>query len=416
MKSYRETLDWLYTQLPMYQRTGAFVGKIDLQKTQELMALLDHPEQMSCLHIAGTNGKGSVSHMLAAILQHSHYRTGLYTSPHLVDFRERIRINGTVIPASYVQRFVHRYHRKFQQLGLSFFEMTVGLAFDYFRQQATDINVLEVGLGGRLDSTNVVSPELSIITHIGLDHMDFLGHSLPAIAREKAGIIKPGVPVLIGRRQVETEEVFAQVAQDNGAPLYYAEDLLPSPPERLNLDLAGHYQKENARTALAAAELLTRQGFSIRSPLAPALEQVIPRTGLRGRWEILQHAPLTIADTAHNAGAIATVMEQIRQQSYRQLHLVWGMVRDKDLSTILPLLPTTARYYFCAPDVPRALAAPELHRAAQACDLQGKVYTRVEEAYRAALQQANDQDLIYIGGSTFTVAEVLPPAPASAPE
>lgn len=416
MKSYRETLDWLYTQLPMYQRTGAFVGKIDLQKTQDLMALLDHPEKRPCLHVAGTNGKGSVSHMMAAILQHSRYRTGLYTSPHLVDFRERIRIDGAMIPASYVQEFVHRYHPDFQQLGLSFFEMTVGLALDYFRQQKTDVNVLEVGLGGRLDSTNIVKPELSIITHIGFDHMDFLGHTLDAIAREKAGIIKPGVPVLIGRKQAETEEVFAQAARDNGAPLYYAEDLLPNPPENLNLDLAGHYQKENARTALAAAELLTRQGFSIRSPLAPALEQVIPRTGLRGRWEILQHAPLTIADTAHNEGAIATVMEQIREQSYRQLHLVWGMVRDKDLSAILPLLPIEAQFYFCAPDVPRALPAPELQQAAQAYHLQGTSYPRVADAYRAAQQQAGDQDLIYVGGSTFTVAEVLPPALVSAPE
>ncbi|MGB0175550.1 MAG: bifunctional folylpolyglutamate synthase/dihydrofolate synthase [Owenweeksia sp.] len=402
--NYQETLDWLFAQLPMYQRVGQVAYKADLKNTEQLMELLDHPEtKFRSVHVAGTNGKGSVSHMLAAIFQKAGYKTGLYTSPHLVDFRERIRINGLMIPEEKVVDFVDRYQSDFISIGLSFFEMTVGMAFHYFADEKVDMAIVEVGMGGRLDSTNVIIPELSIITNISLDHTQFLGNTLPLIAREKAGIIKPGVPVVIGEANDETRPVFEEIARKRNTLLHYA----GTPDPQWLSDLNGPYQPQNLATVQKSIAVLEELGYTLSENALPALKEVKRLTGLRGRWEMLQENPRVIADTGHNEAGVKLVMKQLLNETFSRLHIVWGMVGDKDSSAILKLLPQKAIYYFCKPDLPRGKDVSLLQREGSEVGLRGNSYASVQQAYAAALQTANSDDLIFIGGSTFVVAEVL---------
>lgn len=392
----------------MYQRVGKSAYKADLSNTHALMEVLGHPENsFRSVHVAGTNGKGSSSHMLAAIFQAAGYKTGLYTSPHLVDFRERIRINGSMIPEEAVIDFVAQHREAFSDLGLSFFEMTVGLAFDYFRQEEVDIAIIEVGMGGRLDSTNVIRPELSLITHIGLDHTQFLGDTLAKIAGEKAGIIKEGVPVVISERQEECEAVFSAKAAEMSAPLYFAYQDVASARLYLDLDLKGDYQENNLRGVLCAVDRLEENGWKLQPFVESALSKVSALTGLRGRWEVLNRAPLTICDTGHNLTGVQALVDQIKKQSFRQLHIVWGMVGDKELKSILRILPQSAFYYFTQAQIPRALPSEELKREALKFGLAGKAYADVASAVKAAEAQTLSDDLIFIGGSTFVVGEYL---------
>ena len=404
--TYRECLEWLYAQLPMYQRVGQSAYKADLKSTEELMEVLGHPEsKFMSVHIAGTNGKGSVAHMLAAVFQQSGYKTGLYTSPHLKDFRERVRINGKMISEDAVLEFVETNKEEFEKIGLSFFEMTVGLAYDYFAKEKVDIAIVEVGMGGRLDSTNVITPELSIITNISLDHTQFLGHTEALIAREKAGIIKPGVPTVIGEKHEDTTPVFIEVAREKEAPLIFAEEQI-SLREIRNLDLGGKYQERNMRTTAAAIHELEKLGYEFRQ-VEEALADMKNLTGLRGRWEILGDRPKIIADTAHNEAGISVVLDQLKRESYRQLHIIFGTVSDKNLSAILRMLPKAAIYYFCKPDLPRGKDAEELKSEALRFGLSGKTYPSVRAALDAAIKHTLADDLIYVGGSNFVVAEVL---------
>ena len=404
--TYGECLEWLYAQLPMYQRVGKSAYKADLKSTEELMEALGHPEnQFKSVHIAGTNGKGSVAHMLAAIFQQSGYKTGLYTSPHLKDFRERVRINGQMISEEAVLEIVETNRSKFEKIGLSFFEMTVGLAYDYFAREKVDIAIVEVGMGGRLDSTNVITPELSIITNISLDHTQFLGHTEALIAREKAGIIKPGVPVVIGEKHKDTLPVFKEVAREQEAPLILAEEEI-SLREIRTLDLEGRYQEKNMRTAMASIHALEKQGYQFKD-LDKALANVKRLTGLRGRWEILGDRPKIIADTAHNLAGLEVVLDQLKRETFRQLHIVFGTVSDKNLNEILRMLPKAAIYYFCKPDLPRGKDAEELKSEALRFGLSGKAYPSVKAALEAAIKHTLADDLIYVGGSNFVVAEVL---------
>jgi len=439
MMDYPQTLDYLYTQLPMFTRVGASAFKKDLTNTIALCNLLGNPQQkFRSIHVGGTNGKGSTSHMLAAVLQTAGYKTGLYTSPHLKDFRERIRINGEMISEDEVVNFVAQHRSDFEQIQPSFFEMTVALAFDAFARHEVYIAVIEVGLGGRLDSTNIITPLLSVITNIGYDHMNLLGDTLPEIAAEKAGIIKPGIPVIIGEYQPEIASVFLDRAQQAGSSLRFAsqeweaeagvesskfdvqnydDDLLKvevknTESERslpnLSLDLTGSYQLKNIETVLSVVEELRTQGFTITDEqLTAALRQVKALTGLQGRWQTLSHHPLTICDTGHNAEGIQEVLKNIAAILYDRLHVVIGMVNDKDISKVLGLLPKDAHYYFCRPDIPRGLEADVLQQQALALGLQGNVYTSVGAALQAAQQQAGPNDLVFAGGSTFVVAEIV---------
>lgn len=390
----------------MYQRVGKAAYKADLSNTILLADHLGNPENsFKSIHVAGTNGKGSTSHMLASILQHAGYKVGLYTSPHLKDFRERIRINGEMIPEDYVTNFIGMHKEFFEVNALSFFEMTVGLAFDYFRKEEVDITVIEVGLGGRLDSTNIITPEVSVITNIGFDHMNFLGNTLEEIAAEKAGIIKENIPVVIGEIQKETRYVFEQVAEQNFAPICFAEELvIPG----FQTDLSGTYQKKNLRTAIAAIHSLKERGWEIpEHAIRSGLLTVVSTTGLRGRWEVIQDSPKVICDTAHNREGLEIVLDQLGGEPYEKLRIVMGVVNDKDLDSILPLFPEEATYYFCKPDVPRGMEAEKLKLEAAEFLLLGEAFNSVEEAYRKALKEADDEDIIYVGGSTFTVAEII---------
>lgn len=408
MSRYQECIDWLFAQLPMFQRAGGAAYKADLHNTEALMSLLSHPERgLVCVHVGGTNGKGSVSHMLAAICQAAGYKTGLYTSPHLLDFRERIRINGEKIAPDAVVDFVETHREDFKALGLSFFEMTVGLAFKHFRDQDCDIAIIEVGMGGRLDSTNVVQPLVSVITNISFDHMQYLGNTRGAIAGEKAGIIKANTPVVISERHPETDAVFEARAAQMGAPLYFAQELISRERASIGLDLKGQYQEKNLRAVLCTVDRLEESGWSLRAHVGTALQQVQELTGLRGRWEVLAQRPFCVADTAHNEAGIEAVLAQINRHSFRQLHIVWGMVQDKDRRVILRMLPKSAIYYFCAPDIPRALPAEALKREALKFGLSGKSYPSVGAAYAEARAAVLSDDFIYVGGSTFTVAGVL---------
>lgn len=390
----------------MYQRVGTAAYKANLDNTLQLAAYLGHPERsFKSVHIAGTNGKGSTSHMLASVFQEAGYRTGLYTSPHLKDFRERIKVNGKMIPKKKVVSFISQHRSFFENQQLSFFEMTVGLAFDYFKTEKVDIAIVEVGLGGRLDSTNIITPEVSVITNIGLDHTQFLGTTLAAIAAEKAGIIKQNIPVVIGETTVETKSVFQKISEEKEAPVYFAEE------DEFNFrptDLKGVYQKMNQRTVLKTIQLLQKKGWIISEEnSSEGLQKVIENTGLLGRWQVLQEAPKIICDTAHNKEGLRYVLKQLEEERYDSLHIVLGMVNDKAVETILPLFPVNATYYFCKPDIARGMNAEELRTFAKDFKLTGKTYKSVQKAVAAARKSALPDDLIFVGGSTFVVAEVV---------
>lgn len=402
--TYKETLDWLFQQLPMYQRDGKSAYKADLVNTHKLMEGLNHPEsKFKSIHIGGTNGKGSVSHMLAALFQSAGYKTGLYTSPHLKDFRERIRINGKMIPESEVTQFVKKNKTEFQAIGLSFFEMTVGMAFDYFANQKVDIALIEVGMGGRLDSTNVINPELSIITNISLDHTAFLGTTKSSIAFEKAGIIKTNTPVVVGENDPETDPVFLSAAKERKAKLEFAGNFKEIP----ETDLKGSYQQKNVKTVLRAIEVLKARGFNLSQHL-DSLKTVSQTTGLRGRWELLATEPRIICDTGHNLAGLAQVVKQLKTEQYSNLRMIWGTMSDKDIEPILEILPT-AVYYLCQPNIPRAMALKDLHSKFMEFrpDLKVHIFDNVKSAYKKAQVDAHIDDLIFVGGSTFVVAEIL---------
>lgn len=406
MKTYSETVEWMFQQLPMYQQVGSKAYKVDLSNIYKLVQQLDNPHHLfKTIHVAGTNGKGSVSHMLASVLQESEYKVGLYTSPHLKDFRERIRINGKMIPEAEVVKFITENKSFFEQESLSFFEMTVGMAFEFFAEEKVDVAVIEVGLGGRLDSTNIITPEVSVITNIGFDHMSILGNTLPEIAAEKAGIIKNGIPVVIGEYQEETFPVFKRIAEEKNAPLFLAEDFSG---KIYSSDLKGHYQQKNTRTVSMTLEVLKEIGWHITPEAAEkGFSNVVSNTGLRGRWDVLQENPKVICDTAHNKEGLIYTMKQLQEEEFSQLHMVIGIVNDKDLEAVLPLFPKSAKYYFAKPNVPRGLDAAILKEKAAEKGLFGEVYNSVSEAYKSALAKAVVGDVIYVGGSTFTVAEII---------
>lgn len=426
---YKQTLSWMFEKLPMYQRIGGAAYKADLTNTIELLELLNQPQHaFKSVHIAGTNGKGSVSHLLASVFQEAGFKTGLYTSPHLRDFRERIRINGAMIPEENVISFIHQYADQFEKIGLSFFEMTVGMAFNYFREEKVDIAIIETGMGGRLDSTNLVEPLLSVITNIGMDHMQFLGDTIEKIAFEKAGIIKKNTPVVIGQWQSETIGVFEAKASQMSAPLIVADKKFDANRlqtldqnmqvfdiwkdsqlfiEKLELPLLGHYQQKNLITVMAALDQL-RTTFDIPlDTIRDGLEAVVRNTGLAGRWQIVSRNPVAIADTGHNADGIKEIVFQLRLMQYKQLHFVIGVVNDKSVDTMLQLLPRHAIYYFCKADIPRGMPAAELAEKAFESGLRGRVYDSVRDAFFSALNAARPEDLVFVGGSTFVVAEIV---------
>lgn len=405
--NYQETLEWMFNQLPMYQNQGATAYKKDLTNTILLMDYLRHPEKnIKTIHVAGTNGKGSTSHLLAAVLQEAGYKVALYTSPHLKDFRERIKINGVDISEDFVCDFMNKHKPFFKENQLSFFEMTVGLAFDYFAKQKVDIAIIEVGMGGRLDSTNIITPLISVITNIGLDHTQFLGDTLPLIAAEKAGIIKSNIPVIIGEYTNDTREVFISKAKQENAAIYFASDLIE---ENYPSALLGDYQRHNKKTVLQTLKVLQSQNkfFISQENIINGFQNVINTTHLQGRWQILQKKPKVICDTAHNKNGLEIVMQQLQKELFSQLHIVLGVVNDKDLDEILPLFPQKAKYYFSKPNIPRGLEASILQEKASEFGLHGLIYDSVIIAYEKALQVASSDDLIYIGGSTFVVAEIL---------
>lgn len=404
--NYQQTLDYLFSQLPMFQRVGASAYKADLNNTIELCKLLHHPEKnFKSIHIAGTNGKGSTSHMLASILQEAGYKVGLYTSPHLKDFRERIKINGVMISEQEVVDFVIKHQSEFEQINLSFFEWTVGLAFDYFSKKQVDIAVIETGLGGRLDSTNVITPLVSVITNIGKDHTQFLGETLAKIASEKAGIIKKNIPIVIGETQQEIKQIFIDKAIEMSAKIFFADKIITTNYES---DLKGIYQEKNKKTVLAAIQQLMNSGFSITEEnIKNGLLNVVKNTGLLGRWQILSENPLTICDTGHNEAGIKEVLKQISLTKHNHLHFVFGAVNDKEIDSILSMLPKNATYYFCQAKIPRALDVNVLYTKAKEFELKGNPYDSVENAIKQAKANASANDFVFVGGSTFVVAEAI---------
>ena len=408
--NYQDTLEYLYNSAPMFQQVGAGAYKEGLENTRALDAHFRHPhEHFHSLHIAGTNGKGSCSHTLAAILQSAGYRVGLYTSPHLVDFRERIRVNGQPISKDYVIRFVEEERAFFEPLSPSFFELTTAMAFKYFADEKVDVAVVEVGLGGRLDCTNIIHPDLCIITNISLDHTQFLGHTLAQIAGEKAGIIKPGIPVVIGETTPETRPVFCQKAQEEGAPIHWAEEEgHENDYPGLSFELKGLYQEKNRRTLLTALSILKEIGYRLtENDIRQGFAHVVELTGLMGRWQKLQDSPTLICDTGHNTGGIAYIAQQLRAQPCHRLHIVLGMVNDKDIRGVLALLPHEADYYFTQASVKRALPADELARLGTEAGLKGEAFANVPAAVRAAQKRSLPEDFIFVGGSTFVVADLL---------
>jgi dihydrofolate synthase/folylpolyglutamate synthase len=428
---YNQTLDWLFSQLPMFQRVGKAAYKADLSGTIELLKHLGNPQdKFKAIHVAGTNGKGSVSHILASILQEAGYNTGLYTSPHLKDFRERIRIDDSMVSEEEVVDFVAKYKDFFEKIKPSFFEMTVGMAFERFADEKVNIAVLETGMGGRLDSTNISNPIVTVITNIGYDHMQFLGDSLTKIAGEKAGIIKPGIPLVVGKRQPEVDEVFETKCKDLGSPVVYADEHFSLRKietrekstlvydvwfddrlflEQLESPLLGNYQAGNLATAFQTLELLkSKYQFKVgEEEIREGVSRIVENTGLQGRWQILSTNPLTICDTAHNPEGIQAVVNQIQESSFGHLHFVFGMVNDKSPESILYLLPKQATYYFCKPDIPRGMEAEELQQHAFKAGLRGEAYNTVQHAYNSAVNNAGVNDLVFIGGSTFVVAEIV---------
>ncbi len=428
--NYKETLDFLFKQLPMYQRIGNAAYKADLQTTLELDKYFKHPHKhYKTIHVAGTNGKGSVSHCIASVLQAAGYKVGLYTSPHLKDFRERIRVNGEIISKKDVTGFVAKHQEIIKELEPSFFEMSVAMAFDYFKQKNVDVAVIEVGMGGRLDSTNIIQPELSVITNIGKDHTAFLGDTLGAIAIEKGGIIKKDVSVVIGQTQTETEPVFRAIAQERGTSILFADQKYHAPYSTLSLDqkqvfqiykndtivyadlkldLLGRYQQKNVLTVLTALDALDSTVFNISNDqLYNGLANVVKNTGLIGRWQYLGYNPRIICDTGHNTDGIRMIVEQLENTPYDKLHFVLGMVNDKDHAAILELLPGDAQYYFTKASIPRSLKEDDLLEIACKAGLKGKAYADVSFALKEAQKNAGVNDLIFIGGSTFIVADAL---------
>lgn len=432
MKNYSEILDYLYSQLPMFHRTGALAYKDTLDNTWALDEMFEYPHrQFKTIHIAGTNGKGSVSHMLASVLQEAGYRVGLYTSPHLVDFRERIRVNGEMIPESDVISFVTRFldMNSIQKLEPSFFELTVAMAFDHFKNRQTDVAVVEVGLGGRLDSTNIIIPEVSVITNISLDHTALLGETIPLIAAEKAGIIKSGIPVVISESNEAYNFVFENKAAELGSPIVFADRdyqasysmLLSEQLQVFNFhqngkleyrdlktDLLGSYQRRNVAGVLKTLDVLTNKGWQIDlAAICRGLERVKANTGLRGRWEIVGSNPAVICDTGHNEGGLRIVVDQLRNMAWKKLHIVFGMVSDKDIDSVLKLMPKEAIYYFTQAAIPRAMDSELLKQRAQAAGLRGNTFPSVKVAAREALAHAGTEDVVFIGGSSFVVADYL---------
>jgi len=426
---YAQTVDYLFQKLPMYSRIGAAAYRADLTNTWQLTDFIGNPERkFKSIHIAGTNGKGSTSHMLAAIFQEAGYKTGLYTSPHLKDFRERIKINGEMISEEFVVDFVQRIREVSERMDPSFFEITVVMAFDYFAQQNVDIAIVEVGLGGRLDSTNIIIPELSVITNIGFDHMSLLGNTLAAIAFEKAGIIKHGVPVVVGEHHPETAPIFSQRAHEEEAPIKFASqqryvtdwkyqrhtlvaEVTQSPvADDVNfytLDLAGIYQTKNLVTVLEAVHTLRGKGWKLEpKTVARALSRVKKLTGLHGRWELIHEHPDIVLDVAHNEDGIKQLLRQVEVTDHEELHIVIGMVKDKAIDTVLSLLPRKAHYYFTRAQIPRALPEAELAAQGNAVGLPGSSYPTVPEALAAAKARARARDLVVVCGSVFVVAEV----------
>lgn len=427
--NYSQTLDYLFSRLPMYQRVGAAAYKADLTNTVKICQALGNPEKkLPCIHVAGTNGKGSTSHMIASVLQKAGYKVGLYTSPHLLDFRERIKINGKMIPKEFIVEFVDQHKKTFEKIEPSFFEWTVGLAFDYFAKKEVDVAVIEVGLGGRLDSTNVIDPVVSVITNIGMDHMNLLGDTLQKIAGEKAGIIKARKPVVISQYQSEVAGLFLNKAKELKASIQFAAKeykvitakkengflLVTLLDRRTNntttykLDLTGTYQVKNLIGVIAVLRVIAENGFIINEEdIHKGLSNVIKSTGLSGRWQTLNEKPLIICDTGHNEDGIKEVLHNLSLYSYKQLHFIIGAVNDKDVSSILKLLPKDAIYYFTKASVPRALPEAELKQKAEETGLKGITFSSVKEALTAAKTKAKANDLIFVGGSTFVVADVL---------
>lgn len=401
--TYQETLNWMFAQLPMFQREGKTAFKKDLTNIIVFSKELGFPEKkFKSIHVAGTNGKGSTSHMLASILQEAGYKVGLYTSPHLKSFTERVRINGTKIPEQKVLSFIAKHKDFLEYQKLSFFEMTVGLAFDYFANEKVDIAIVEVGLGGRLDSTNIITPEISVITNIGLDHTQFLGDTLPEIASEKAGIIKKKIPVVIGEKQPEVKSVFQEKATESAAEVIFVSNDM----KEYKTDLLGDYQKANSKTAVTAIRHL--KGFQISEKnILEGLLHVVKNTNLKGRWQLLQENPKVICDTAHNKEGLTLVINQLKKEKYTKLHIVLGFVSDKKLEDVLSLFPEEATYYFCKPNIPRGLNETILLEKAFHFGLLGAAYLSVKKAFKEALNNANQGDIIYVGGSTFVVAEII---------
>ncbi|MRT91795.1 folylpolyglutamate synthase/dihydrofolate synthase family protein [Ancylomarina sp. 16SWW S1-10-2] len=427
--NYQETINYLFNQLPMFQRTGKAAYKANLDTTLALDAYFNHPHQnYKCIHVAGTNGKGSVSHALASVLQSAGYKVGLYTSPHLRDFRERVKVNGEMISEDVVVDFVASYKLKFEELSPSFFEMTVALAFDHFAKEKVDVAVIEVGLGGRLDSTNIIDPLLTIITNISFDHVGLLGNSLPIIAGEKAGIIKNNIPVVIGEKQAESQAVFIEKAKSHSAPILFAEDeydLLGTHLDEnfrhliykslgsgnelsLKSDLLGIYQVKNIRTALVALNQLNQLGFNLTDEIIKdGISKIVAQTSLLGRWQCLGNKPKIICDTGHNVAGFLEIIKQFDLLQFEHLHIVIGMVDDKDIDEVLRLLPKDASYYFTKASIPRALNENLLKKKADQFNLRGLAYESVAEALSASKKEAGKDDMIFIGGSTFIVAEVV---------
>ena len=404
MENYESVLSWMLSQLPMYQKKGAQAYRPDLSKMEDFCKYLQYPQHnIKTIHIAGTNGKGSTAHMMASVLQEHGLKVGMYVSPHLKDFRERIQINGKYIDKEYVVEFVKDHCSYFDSHSLSFFEMTVGMAFSYFSDKEVDFAVIEVGMGGRLDGTNLITPELSIITNVGLDHTQFLGDNLETIATEKAGIIKPKTPVIIGSTQLETQSVFRMKAKEMEAKIIYADQ---QDTVHYESDLKGNYQKQNIQTIVTGLRNL--KGIEIdEEKLKHGLMNVVSNTGIQGRWQILNHSPLIVADLAHNKEGLQYVIPQLKSYSYSQLHIVLGFVKDKAVDEILKLFPLDARYYLCAAKIPRSLDIKELDQLAHDLNLDYLSFPSVERAYLEAKNQAQANDLIYVGGSTFVIAEIL---------
>jgi len=425
--NYDQILEFMFNSLPMYQRIGQAAYKANLDNTLALDQYCGFPHKsFKTIHVAGTNGKGSVSHSLASILQKAGYKTGLYTSPHLVDYRERIRVNGEMISKDFVTDFINAKSNFISELKPSFFEMSVALAFDYFRFCNIDVAVVEVGLGGRLDSTNIISPELSIITNIGYDHTQFLGDSLEKIASEKAGIIKPKTPVVIGETQHETKPIFLKAAQSQNSDIYFADSEISvrllnidknignylvtnkGANKELKFDLFGLYQEKNLSTIIKSVEVLNSIGFNIsESAFLEGLNNVKNNTGLRGRWEILNQQPLTICDTGHNKEGLTYIIKQLQQQKFKKLHMIIGFVNDKNVSSVLELFPKDAQYYFTQASVPRAMPSTDVKKEAENHGLLGQEFDDVISAFNSANINASSNDLIFIGGSTFVVGDLL---------